>query len=262
MKFRDAILPLVVAAGALTASAVMSPADQQRYEQLQAKPITLYPEIVPAQSDLPRYFSARARADDAIVISHGDALKVSARIAQLGVEHGEVWVHVPRDLDLTQNGRKNLEGAKGIVYVPAGRLSARRLSTEARQLAEKAGLLGCRLIVGLEPEQARTLNHIAEIAPHASILTIYDNQRMRRGAAEYRAHVERLVHEARAVNAGIQVEICISTGADAAATKALAGVLWTCADLADRIGIYCDDTPASRASLDLLYQVLRGPPSA
>jgi hypothetical protein len=91
---------------------------------------------------------------------------------------------------------------------------------------------------------------------------VWPRKPLRRGAAEYRGYVERLVREARAVNPGIQIEICIATGSDAAATKTAAGVLWACADLVDRIGIYCRDTAESRASLDLLYQVLRGSPPA
>jgi len=34
-------------------------------------------------------------------------------------------------------------------------------------------------------------------------------------------------------------------------------ILLACSDLADRIGIYCDETPASLTSLSQLYALLR-----
>jgi hypothetical protein len=246
----------------LVSPAAPSAADQQRYLRLHDAPITLYPTDSVAGSGVAGFFNDQARPQDAIVVSHLDALKESARLSALGLGRGEIWVHVPREPDLTQAGRRQLEGAKGIVYVPAARRADRLSAAGARRIAESAATLGCRMIAGFEPEQARDLNHIADLARHASILTIYDSLRLQRGGAEYRAYVERLVREARAANPSIQIEVCIATGRDAAATQALAGVLWTCADLADRIGIYCNDTAESRASLALLLQVLRGAPPA
>lgn len=264
MKARD-ILRLVVASlglASLASQAASSLPDQQRHRRLQAAPITLYPEADLAGSSLPGIFNAQARPDDAIVVSHVDALKQSARLSTLGIERGDIWVYVPREMDLTQAGRRNLEGARGILYVPSPGRGQALSAAEARRVSESAAILGCRMIVGLEPDLTRNLHNVAEISRDASILTIYDPQRMRRGGAEYRKYVERLVREARAVNPAIRIEVCIATGGDAAATRAAAGVLWTCADLVDRIGIYCNDSAESRASLGRLYAVLRGAPAA
>jgi hypothetical protein len=259
MQPRALLTLLSVASGlVLTLSAAPTPADSDRYQRLQSAPITLYPESVLTESPVPAFFNLRARPDDAIVVSSVDALKGSARIAQLGVQKGEVWIYVPRELDLTQGTRRNTEGAKGIVYVPAGDRHTTLSEAATRRISESAATLGCRMVVGLEPDLARSLRNIDDIARHASILTIYDNQRLSRGAQAYRDYVERLVKEARAVNPSIKIELCISTGRDATTTKALAGVLWTCADLVDRIGIYCNDSAESQASLTQLYQVLRG----
>jgi hypothetical protein len=246
----------------LTSPAAPPSTDQPRRLRLLDTPITLYPETNLAGSGLAGFFNAQARPHDAIVVSYVDALKVPARLSSLGIERGEIWVYVPADLDLTQAGRRNLEGAKGIVFVPASRIDNTRFNATARRISESAATLGCRMIAGLEQSQTRSLSNIADVARHASVLTIYDGQRLRSGGEEYRRYVERLAHEARAVNPSIQIDVCISTGGDAAATKALAGVLWNCADLADRIGIYCNDSAESRASLAVLYQVLRGAPHA
>ncbi len=260
MKLRTLLPRLLVLSAVSVAAhaAAMSPADAQRYQRLHEAPITLYPESELTASPVPAFFNARARADDAIVVSYIDALKVSARISQLGIKNGEVWLYVPRELDLTQGGRRNTEGAKGIVYVPGDSRHSTLSRAATERIADDAAALGCRMVVGLEPELARSLVNVSDLARHASVLTIYDNQRLRRGGAVYREYVERLVKEARSANPSIKIELCISTGRDDATTKAVAGVLWTCADLVDRIGIYCNDTPESQASLTQLYQVLRG----
>jgi hypothetical protein len=259
MKPLHAIRLLVATAGlaGLSLQAALDAGDQERYLRLHNAPITLYPETQLSESSLTAFCNARARPADAIVVSFIDAFKGPARLAALGIQRGEIWIYVPADLDLTQNGRKHIEGAKGIVYVPGSR-RPRILSAEARRIAESAAILGCRMIAGLERKEAKSLANVGDVARHASILTIYDNQRLSRGAAEYRKYIERLVKEARAANPTILIEVCISTGRDAAASKALAGVLWTCADLVDRIGIYCNDSAESRASLELYYKVLRG----
>jgi len=258
-------LRLVVAClglASLAAAAAPSSSDQARYLRLHNAPITLYPEVQLAGSGLPGIFNAQARADDAIVVSYIDALKIPARLSSLGITRGEIWVYVPAELDLTQAGRRNLEGAKGILYSPAPARGKDLSAATGRRISESAATLGCRMIVGLEPAWTRSLDNVAVISLDAAVLTIYDNQRLQGGGAEYRRYVERLVREARAVNPAIQIEVCVATGHDAAATKAVAGVLWTCADLVDRIGIYCNDTAESRASLEQLYQVLRGSPPA
>lgn len=264
MKPRDLIRLAVATLGlaSLASQAAPSLPDQARYLRLQAAPITLYPEAELAQSSLPGIFNAQARADDAIVVSYVDALKVPARLSSLGIERGDIWVYIPREMDLTQNGRRNLEGAKGILYVPSPGRGQALSTAEARRIAESAAILGCRMIVGLEPDQTKNLRNIAEISRDAAVLTIYDHKRLQRGAAEYRKYVERLASEARAVNPAIKIEVCIATGGNADATKAAAGVLWACADLVDRIGIYCNNTAESRASLGKLYEVLRGAPPA
>lgn len=189
--------------------------------------------------------------------SYVDSLKTSARIPDLEVRRGEVWIYVPGDLDLTQTRHQHVVGAQGIVFVPSDAHPRKGpLAVEARQLSEKASQLNFRMVAGLEPKNARFLANVRDIAKHASVLTIYDGQKLRK-PANYRTYVERLVKEAKAANPPIKIEIASSTGANDAASKALAGVWWNCADLVDRIGIYCDDSSASRASLALYYKTLR-----
>jgi hypothetical protein len=250
-------ISVIVASALLTQMAAGELSDAERFHRLNRAPITLYPETALPNSPVVAFFNQHARSDDAIVCSYVDALKTSARIKDIGVTRGEVWIYVPRDLDLTQNGRPHVEGAQGLVYVPDDTLRTKgSLSTQARQVAERAATLGFRMAAGLEPGLARSLANVADVAKHASILTIYDSQKLRNPAG-YRAYVQRLVKEARAANPTILIEVAISTGADEKASKALAGTLWNCADLIDRIGIYCNDTAASQASLALYFEVLR-----
>lgn len=251
------LLALLLAAVAGPLFSAIELSDAERLARLSRAPITLYPETSLKESPIVGFFNRHARPDDAIVSSYVDALKTSAKIKDLGITRGEIWIYVPADLDLTQNGRQHVEGAHGILFVPSdGRRDRTSLATEGRRLAERAQTLGFRFIAGLEPKLARSLANVADLAKHASVLTIYDAQRLRKPAG-YRAFVERLVKEARAANPAITIEVAIVTGANDEASKALAGVLWNCADLVDRIGIYCEDTPESQASLSLYYKVLR-----
>lgn len=235
--------------------------DARIAERLRSTPITLYVEADLKNSPLVPLINARARAEDAVVVSYVDALKESSRVDRLGVERGEVWLYVPGDLDLVHNARRNVDGLDGIVFVPdAAQLERNRgsLSRQARRVAETARVLNVRMIAGLEPRSLRTRVNVDDLAKHASIFTIYDVQRLRRGQLEYRRTVAKIAADARSSNPDIDIEIAISTGADEQATRALVAVMFACADLADRIGIYVDDSPESRASLELMYDLFRG----
>lgn len=247
----------------LTALAGLSQAteltDAERYARLQGAPITLYPETALRESSVVAFFNQHARAEDALVYSYVDALKGGARVGDLGVAKGEVWIYVPGDLDLTQAGRNNVTGARGLVFIPPETARPQRGSLEitARNVAERAQILGLRMIAGLEPRLTRSLANVSDVARHASIFTLYDPAKLRR-PREFRAYAERIIKEARAANPAIKIELAISTGADEAASKALTGILWNCSDLFDRIGIYCNDSAESRSSLALYFKVLRG----
>ena len=228
--------------------------------RLRALPITLYPEVSLPESVYPAFMNRHARPEDAVVLSYLDAFKSSARVAKLGVERGQVWIHVTSDRDLTQQRRRHVEGASAILFVPSAhpqKGSGDILSIDAASLARSTNTLGCALVVGLEPADARTFAKVREVAAHGSVLTIYDNQKLRGGPATYRRYAERLVAEARAVNPQIKIEIAVCTGANETVTRSMVEILLACSHLADRIGIYCDDTPASLNSLVQLYALLR-----
>ncbi|MBL9206973.1 MAG: hypothetical protein JNN01_17920 [Opitutaceae bacterium] len=248
---------------ALSALAVQAEAplnEMQRLARLRSLPITLYPEVSLPDSTYPAFMNRHARPDDAVVLSHLDAFKGSARISQLGITRGQVWVHVTGDRDLTQKGRRNIEGASAILYVPSSPTSqgsSDLVFIEVGGVARSAEILQCPLVVGLEPGDARTYIKVRDVAARGSTLTIYDNQKLRGGPQAYRKYVERLVKEARAANPSIRIEVAVSTGANETATRTILDTLAVCADLADRIGIYCDDTPESQRSLSTLYAQLR-----
>lgn len=251
-------LPLLLTA--LSAQETSTPPDLPRLARLRALPITLYPEVSLPRSTYPAFMNQHARPEDAIVLSYFDAFKSGARISKLGIQRGQVWIHVASDRDLTQGGLKYIEGASAILYVPAAhplKGSKDTLMIDVGGLARSTATLKCPLIVGLEPGDARNFAKVREVAAHAAVLTIYDNQKQKGGPEAYRRYVERLVAEAKAVNPKILIEVAVSTGTSDAATTAASSLLYVCADLADRIGIYCDDTPESLTSLSRLYDMLR-----
>jgi hypothetical protein len=231
-------------------------------QRLGTTPITLYVEADLKNSPLVEFINSHARAADAVVVSYTDALKESARIGKLGVTRGEVWIYIPDDVDLVHNARKSIEGIDGIVFIPDPLVieqSRGSLSRKARRVAESAKTLEVRMIAGLESASLRKRANIDDLARHASVFTFYDVRALRRGQLEYRAHVERVAADARKANPDIDIEVAVSTGANDTATRAIVEVLLACADVADRIGIYADESPESRASLELMYRLLRGP---
>ncbi|HRE82845.1 MAG TPA: hypothetical protein PLN52_17500 [Opitutaceae bacterium] len=240
-------------------------------KSLQNVPITLYPEVNLYDSGYPAFVNSHARSGDAVVLSSTDAFKGESRTSRLGIVRGEVWLHVPTDMNFDQANERHLEDVSGVVFIPFDEAkplrlhgglpafnSSRALSIEARRVTRSAQAKKYKLIVGLEPKAARSLGNVADITREAEVLTIYDPKKLRQGAVAYREYAQRLIRAARDVNPGIQVELAISTGADERATQNLVNVLQSTADLFDRIGIYCDETPESRASVALIYHLLRG----
>jgi hypothetical protein len=218
-------------------------------------PITLYPDFVVQDSSLPAFVNSHARPQDAVVISWRDALKGSFRVPQLGITRGQVWVYVPHDMDLAQQGWRNLQGISGIVFVPeAGLVTAATVNG----LVETASALKCTLIVGVESRRAIPLFNVPTLSRPAQVLTIYDNARLRDGAGSYRRYVDRMTAEARGVNPGIQIEVAVATARGAQATKAVYETLVACSEVADRVGIFCNSTTESDESLRLLFCMLRG----
>lgn len=259
LRLWSVLVPLLIASTA-TAETVHGWDNRRIAERLGSAPITIYFEAPLENSSMVDFINRNARATDAIVVSYTDALKGSSRVENLGIQRGEIWMYIPDDVDLVHNARRNVAGLDGIVFVPDGALLDRSrgsLSRRARHVAETARTLNLRMIAGLEPVSFRKRINVDDMAKHASIFTIYDLTRLRRGQLEYRQFVTKIVNDARAANPGIDIEIAISTGANDQATMALLGVLVACADLADRIGIYVDESPESRASLELMYRLLR-----
>ncbi len=232
--------------------------DQAKIRKLSQTPFTLYPNAVVTDSNYPALFNRHARAGDALVVSYQDALKVSAQISDLGIQRGEVWIYVPHSLDLTQRGRRNVEGAHGIVFIPT--LTNRNvptLATQALRLSEATTILGMKLIAGMEPNTPFRPREIADLAKCAEIFTLYEPRKLSRDLAQFHRHFERVVREARGANPAIKIELAISTGQNEEATRQLAGVLWHYADQIDRIGLYSDESRESVESLELLLKVLR-----
>lgn len=233
--------------------------DAQRMAKLQAMPVAVYPEFDVHDSPLVTLFNRCAREGDAVVVSYTDALKGDFRTANLGLQRGEVWIYVPGEVDLKHGHHKNFAGAKAVVFVPAtrGRGGMTMLGSGMRRMREDANGEGMRLVAGLEEADWRSNANAAEVARHAEVVTIYLPSRIRSGGKKYRQTLERVVREIRAANPAVQIELAIPTGATPAATQMLAGLAFANADLVDRLGIFCEDTPQSLASLERMLNVFR-----
>lgn len=225
-------------------------------EKLHTAPITIYPNFDARDTAVVTIFNGFARADDALVVSYRDAFKGAFRVADVGVTRGQVWVYVPRAASLGQTYRKNVDGARGVVFVPdeAKRTNLRYV---AEQLADEAKTLGVPLIVGLDDRDTATLDNVAEIARNADVITICASSRLHGTAAGYRTHVARVVRTVREVNPAIKVELAIIATMDKSDRAPMLALVAGTADLADRIAIYCDPNAESLESLKALLAALR-----
>lgn len=248
------LAPVMVFFTALAFGAPVSPSVSA--EKLHTAPITVYPNFDARDAAVVTIFNGFARADDALVVSYRDAFKGSFRVADVGVTRGQVWVYVPRAASLGQTYRKNVEGARGVVFVPdnAKKTDLRYLTG---QLADEAKTLGVPLIVGLDDRDTATLDNVAEIARQGNVLTICASSRLHGTAAAYRTHVERVVRTAREVNPAIKVELAIVATMEKADRAPMLALVAGAADLADRIAIYCDASAESLESLKALVTTLR-----
>ncbi len=231
------------------------PAD--RTERLRNVPVTVYPDFDPRGSSLVGVCNGLLRSDDALVVSYTDAFKGAFRIADVGVNRGQVWVYVAGVADLGQTYRKNLEGVGGIVYVPdrlGTKPDARRAAGE---LADQAKVLGVPLVVGLEERDLRSTAAVADVARSGAIFTIYANAHLAGPADAYRRHIEKTIRTARSENPQIKIELAIAATANPVARRHLLALVSANIDLADRVAIYCDDSQASLESLTALFGLLR-----
>lgn len=235
--------------------------DMERMAKLARLPVTVYPDHGIRGTMLVTLLNEKARADDAVVVSHTDALKVSARIADLRVTTAEVWVHVPGEVNLRDTHRKNFEGAKGVVFVPPaiGRGDFRVVRSVSARLREDAHQTGMRFIMGMEENDLRIRANAAEMAREADIVTIYLPRKLKAGGKEFRAMFERVVADARGANPQVQVELALTTANSLEATRFIAGLAFANSDLIDRLAFFCEDSPESLDSLRTLLTVLRPP---
>jgi len=241
----------------ITALAVGAPVPPTgSVEKIRGTPVTIYPNFDVRGTSLVAIFNGFAREDDALVVSHQDAFKGAFRVANLGVTRGQVWIYVPWAASLAQTYRKQVEGARGLVYVP-GHATKTNLRYVAGQLAEEAKALRVPLIVGLDDRDTWTLANVADIARSGDVITICASRALRGSAEAFRAQIEKIVRVAREANPAIKVELAlIATRAKAERTpmlKLAAGNV----DLADRLAIYCDQDAESLEGLQVLLAGLR-----
>lgn len=235
--------------------------DMERMAKLARLPVTVYPDYDVRGSALVTWLNEKARPDDALVVSYTDALKVSARIADLRVTTPEVWVHVPAEVSIRDTHRRNFEGAKGVVFVPPalGRGDFRMVRSVSSRLREDAHATGMKFVMGMEESDLRLRANAAEMAREADIVTIYLPRKVQAGGKEFRALFERIVRDAREANPSVQVELALTTANSLEATRFIASLVFANADLADRLGFFCEDSPESLDSLRTLLTVLRPP---
>lgn len=250
------VLALAAGLPALTAME-----DMARMAKLARMPVTIYPDHDVRGTALLAWVNEKARADDALVVSHLDALKVSARIADLQVTTAEVWVHVPGEVSIRDTHRRNFEGAKGVVFVPPaiGRGDFRMVRSVSSRLREDAHAAGMRFTMGMEEGDLRLRANATEMAREADIVTIYLPRKFQAGGKEFRAYFERIVQDARGANPQVQVELALTTANSLEATRYIASLAFANADLIDRLGFFCENTPESLDSLRTLMTVLRPP---
>ncbi|PTX95664.1 hypothetical protein DB354_09630 [Opitutus sp. ER46] len=227
-----------------------------RREKLRNLPVTVYPDFYVGESPFVKQLNDLTRPGDAVVVSHLDALKGSFRVADVGLKQADVWVHVANDTLISERQR-NLAGAKAVVFVP-GRYhdGVRR---EAQMMREDTQHLGIPLVVGLEYPDTRVLAHVGEIARYGDVITVYARSELSSGRVAFREYVERVVRAAKEANPNIKVEVAVAAARTREATLAVYGALLDSADLADRVAIYCNDTPEAATSLAELMHALRDP---
>lgn len=240
---------------ALSVAAVGAP-PETRAERLRSTPITVYPTFDARGTGLVTRFNAFATEQDALVVSYADAFKGSFRVGGVGVTRGQVWIYVSGDASLAQRHRRNVDGARGVVYVPTD-VRKTNVRRTAEQVAEEAQALGVPLIVGLDDRDTGSLANVADIARSGDVLTICASSRLKGTVESYRAHVGKVIRAAREANPRIKVELAFVAGSDAGAGPKLIEMAAASVDLADRIGVYCDNTPESLANLGELVAALR-----
>lgn len=231
-----------------------------RTEKIRATPVTIYPGFDVRDAAFVACFNRFARTDDALVISHMEAFKGSFRVADLGVARGQVWVQVDREANLGQSLRKNVEGARGIVFIPDRDQVVSKHSNVRRtasQLAEEAKALGVPLIVGLDDRDTWSLANVADIARSGDVLTICASSRLHGSVAEYRAHIEKVIRAAREENPRIKVELAFIATMAVEDRARMFDLAVANIDLADRLAIYCDNNQESLESLTALLARLR-----
>lgn len=225
-------------------------------EKLRTVPITIYPNFDARDAAVVTIFNGFARTEDALVVSYRDAFKGAFRVAELGVRRGQVWVYVPRTASLGQTYRENVDGVRGLVFVPDD-AKGTNLRYAAEQLADEAKTLGVPLIVGLDDRDTGSLANVAEIARSGDVITICASSRLHGSAAAYRTHIERVVRAAREANPTIKVELAVVATMEKNDRAPMLALLTGAVDLADRIAIYCDANAESLASLKALLAALR-----
>lgn len=250
-----AILSFALACLATVAHAeTLSP--EARTAKLRATPVTVYPRFDARGSALVTRFNTSARADDALVVSHVDALKSAFRVADLGLKRGQVWVYVAGAPSLGQTYREQVEGIGGVVYVPD---DARKtdLRYTASMVAQEAQSLRVPLIVGLDDRDMASLGNVDDIARNGDVLLICASSRLKGAAAAYRSHLERVIAAAREANPRIKIELGFVADRDPATARKLIELALATIDLGDRVAVFCENTPESLANLDALLAAMR-----
>jgi hypothetical protein len=225
-------------------------------ERLRATPLTIYPNFDVRGTAIVTIFNGFAREDDALVVSHLDAFKGGFRVAHVGVTRGQVWIHVPWAASLGQTFRQNVEGARGLVYVPS-RATRTNLRLVAGQLADEAKALRVPLIVGLDDRDTWTLANVEEIARSGDVLTICASRELRGTAQSFRARVVRIIQVAREANPSIKVELGLIAPRAKEQRAPMLNLAAGSIDLADRLALYCDQDAESLESLKALLAGLR-----
>lgn len=245
------VLVFVTALALGAAGAELSPA-----EKVFRTPVTIYPNFAVCDTSLVAIFNGFAREDDALVVSQVEAFKSNFRVANLGVTRGQLWIAVSAAAHLGQTYRKNIEGARGLVYVPAqGGRAAPRYA--AGLLAEEAKSLRLPLIVGLDERDTWLLANVTEIAGNGDVITICASRELRGPTPEFRHYLARVIRVARETNPTIKVELALIARREKAERAQMLKHAVGNIDLADRLAIYCDRDEESLESLKALLVGLR-----
>lgn len=252
------VVGLLFCAGVAIGSEV-TPDDLQRLAKISRLPISVYPDFSIRGTGLVPLLNEVARPDDALVVSHLDALKGDFRVRDLGSETAQIWIHLRGEAGIRDAHRRNFEHAKGVVFVPppVGRGDFRFVRGVGARLRDDAHGAGMVFVMGLDEADHRLRANAGEMAAPADVVTIYLPKKMRAGPQEFRSTVQRIVADARAANPGVKVELALSTASTVESTRYIGGLAFANADLADRLAFYCQNTAESFDSLRLLFKVLR-----